>query len=257
MNKSKYFSPHWTIYILDLNNTTVMYYLKTFETTEEYNKSSLICPNVSLTKDDNLLHFKMFNYADLGLTSGTLWMKCNIGATSETDYGLYFQWGDTVGYTDTSHSTWSTCPGNGGNSSYNSTSITVWDKEHLTNGVLKTDVDAAYVHTNGKAKMPTVVQCQELLNETDHTWVEDFNGSGINGMKFVNKKDSSKYIFIPASGNAWGGSFNGVGNFGLLWSSSVDTSLAQFAGYLDFGSDYYGVYDISRRYGHCVRGVVK
>jgi len=23
----------------------------------------------------------------------------NVGATSETDYGLYFQWGDTDGYT--------------------------------------------------------------------------------------------------------------------------------------------------------------
>ena len=53
---------------------------------------------------------------DLGLPSGLKWAKMNIGATKETDYGKYFQWGDTVGYTDVSHSTWSTCPGNGGNS---------------------------------------------------------------------------------------------------------------------------------------------
>ena len=35
-------------------------------------------------------------YVDLGLTSGTLWATMNVGATSETDYGSYFQWGDTV-----------------------------------------------------------------------------------------------------------------------------------------------------------------
>ena len=33
-------------------------------------------------------------YVDLGLPSGLKWAKCNIGATSEADYGSYFQWGD-------------------------------------------------------------------------------------------------------------------------------------------------------------------
>ena len=38
-------------------------------------------------------------YVDLGLPSGLLWAKKNIGAETEEDTGLYFQWGDTVGYT--------------------------------------------------------------------------------------------------------------------------------------------------------------
>lgn len=37
-------------------------------------------------------------YVDLDLPSGTLWATMNIGASSETDSGLYFQWGDTQGY---------------------------------------------------------------------------------------------------------------------------------------------------------------
>ena len=37
-------------------------------------------------------------YVDLDLPSGTLWATTNIGASSETDSGLYFQWGDTQGY---------------------------------------------------------------------------------------------------------------------------------------------------------------
>ena len=238
-----------------------MYYLKTFETTEEYNKKDrLLVPSISLTEDDGLLHFDaVSDVVDLGLTSGTLWMKRNIGATSETDYGLYFQWGDTVGYVGNealNHSTWSTCPGNGGNEDYDATSITAWDKEHLTNGVLKTDVDAAYVHTNGLAKMPTDEQYQELVNETDCSWVNNFNSSGINGRKFVNKTDSSKYIFIPASGNTWRGSFYDVGTYGDLWSSSVYASNAQSAYSLSFRSGGCGVSGSSHYFGMCVRGVV-
>ncbi|MBR6016482.1 MAG: hypothetical protein IK067_05060, partial [Prevotella sp.] len=42
-------------------------------------------------------------YVDLGLPSGTLWATCNVGAETPEDYGLYFAWGETVGYTgDTS-----------------------------------------------------------------------------------------------------------------------------------------------------------
>lgn len=36
---------------------------------------------------------------DLGLPSGLKWAKWNVGANSETDYGLYFKWGETEGKT--------------------------------------------------------------------------------------------------------------------------------------------------------------
>ena len=39
------------------------------------------------------------DYVDLGLPSGLLWAKKNLGAATEEDAGLYFQWGDTQGYT--------------------------------------------------------------------------------------------------------------------------------------------------------------
>ena len=40
-----------------------------------------------------------FEYVDLELPSGTLWAAMNVGASKPSDYGLYFQWGDTSGYT--------------------------------------------------------------------------------------------------------------------------------------------------------------
>jgi hypothetical protein len=50
----------------------------------------------TIAPKENQLEYKM---VDLGLPSGLLWADRNVGAISEYDYGLYFQWGDTKGYT--------------------------------------------------------------------------------------------------------------------------------------------------------------
>ena len=40
-----------------------------------------------------------YEFVALGLPSGLLWATCNVGATSPEQTGLYFAWGETVGYT--------------------------------------------------------------------------------------------------------------------------------------------------------------
>ena len=40
-----------------------------------------------------------YDYVDLCLPSGTLWATMNVGASKPLESGLYFQWGDTKGYT--------------------------------------------------------------------------------------------------------------------------------------------------------------
>ena len=197
-----------------------------------------------------------YEYVDLGLSSGTKWANMNIGATKETDYGLFFQWGDTVGYdesTAAAHSTWSTCPGNGGASSYDTSALTTWDNNNLTNDVLNTSVDAAYVHTNGKAKMPTEAQCKELINETNSEWTSI---NGVYGRKFTNKTDSSKYIFIPAAGYFINGSRNSKGSYGYVWSSSLNASGISNAYELHFYSGSVLTYYNYRFSAQSVRGVL-
>lgn len=48
-----------------------------------------------------------YEAVDLGLPSGTLWATMNVGATSETDYGNYYKYGNgaTAGATDTTYYT--------------------------------------------------------------------------------------------------------------------------------------------------------
>ena len=157
---------------------------------------------------------------DLGLPSGRLWADRNVGAEKETDYGLYFQWGDTVGYADASHSTWETCPVNGGNSTYNKDSIAAWNADNLSDGLLKSGVDAATVNMGDNWRMPTLEDCIELINNTNHEYVEI---DGVKGRKFSHKDDPSKYIFLPFAGVAAVGSFAYQGIGGLIWSSSVNS----------------------------------
>ena len=60
-------------------------------------------PNVSLSRGTKKVYYNVdanhYEYEDLGLPSGTLWATCNVGALKPSDAGLYFQWGDTSGYT--------------------------------------------------------------------------------------------------------------------------------------------------------------
>ena len=81
-------------------------YLKKFETTAQYEseKDGLILPNVSLITETNGVAYNPYippiidghDYVEI---DGVKWATMNIGATGVTDYGLYFQWGDTQGYT--------------------------------------------------------------------------------------------------------------------------------------------------------------
>ena len=203
---------------------------------------------------------RRYKAIDLGLPSGLKWANKNVGAEKETDYGLYFQWGDVVGYNDTSHSTWKTCPGNGGNDTYNARSISTWDAENLKSGasmgyvteILKPKVDAATVNMGDKWRMPTHEDCVELFENTNYETVEI---DGVQVGKFVNKTDASKYIFLPFAGVAAGGSFGIQGLGGLIWSSSVfsGSPASAFYVYAD-ESDYGGLAD-RRHLALSVRGV--
>ena len=174
--------------------------------------------------NENIETIMEYKAIDLGLPSGRLWADKNVGAEKETDYGLYFQWGDTIGYTDASHSTWATCPGNGSNSDYNGVSIDAWDTENLqsVNGmedsILKIEADAATVNMGSKWRMPTIEDCAELYSYTNYEYAVI---DEVEGVKFISKADPSKYIFLPFAGGAAEDSFESQGTEGVIWSSSV------------------------------------
>ena len=79
--------------------------------------------------------------------------------------------------------------------------------------------DVATVVLGVGYKMPTKTQFEELIDETDNEWTSI---NGVNGFKFTNKLDSSKYIFLPAAGYCRSSNLSSVGNEGRYWSSSLN-----------------------------------
>ena len=196
---------------------------------------------------------------DLGLPSGTLWATCNVGASKPSDYGQYFQWGDTQGYTAEQVGTgegqkkfasdWSDYKWRLSGDSWSS----IVFKKYTTKGAkLELEDDAAHVNMGGDWHMPTPTQIQELVDNTTTAWTIS-NGSG---MTFTSKKDRTKSIFIPAAGYAADGSFHVSGDNGYVWSSKLSryNSNGQV---LHFDSSNVSLdYACLRYYGVSVRGVI-
>ena len=196
------------------------------------------------------------DYVDLGLTSGTLWATMNVGATNETDYGSYFQWGDTVDKRNAVCS-WEIYKYNGGTQALTKYNTGLNDIGGTIDNKLSLDLedDAARVNMGGDWRMPSSALMEELLEETTNEWTTI---NDVNGRKFTSKADPSKHIFIPASSYRYDSSFGKQGDKGFIWNSSLSAIDPSRAFYLDFGSSHCTMTEdiLSRSYGMAVRGVL-
>ena len=175
----------------------------------------------------------------------------NVGASKPSDYGLYFQWGDTLGYTadqvgkdkqfaeDYSDYKW-----------YDKESFT---KYTTTGDTLELEDDAAHQNMGGDWHMPSPDQFNELIVNTTSTWTTQ---GGVNGRLFTSKKDGSKSIFFPAAGYAWNGLvYDGV-KVGTIQSSMLSSDEVDSGQYLVFYPEYTELdYDFRYR-GFSVRGII-
>ena len=201
-------------------------------------------------------------YVDLGLTSGTLWATMNVGATSETDYGSYFQWGETKPHDNGIPYDWANykyCNGTADTTDENVkftkyNTLATYGENPDGKTTLDLEDDAARANMGGDWRMPSPALMEELMEETENEWVTNYNGTGVNGRKFTGPNGNS--IFIPASGRRADSSFYYQGSHGYLWSSSIDTSLPYLAGHLNSSSVNVGGGDEGRYLGFVVRGVL-
>ena len=203
-------------------------------------------------------------YVDLGLS--VKWATMNIGAEKESDYGIMFAWGQTDNAVATNFVDFKNYPYSWASyehcndtydtlTKYNTSTLYGENPDNIT--TLESVDDAATQIMGSDWRMPTETEIRELINNTTNEWVENFNNSNVNGMKFISKTDTSKYIFIPAAGNCYGGSVVDVGNLGCVWSSSLNTSSPYNAWYLNSNSVRCGMNYGDRCYGWSVRGVRK
>lgn len=194
-------------------------------------------PETDSTPLDLNSYIQKANFVDLSLPSGLKWMKCNIGASTETDAGLRFQWGGTTGH-DVAEV-------------YNFSSSN-YSESTLTSDITEdSGYDAARVNLGSPWRLPTKAEFEELINNTTFTWTSI---KGINGAKFTSKTDDTKYIFFPALGYQQNTTQNLYGSHCLYWSSSYNTSGTAYTSNFQ-SSKCYVDNTGNRTCGYPIRGV--
>ena len=244
-----------------------MKYIKKFENHAAYEtaESGLILPNVSLCVQEDEVHYNPVvdpygghDYVEIG---GIKWATMNIGASQPSDYGLYFAWGDTQGYTaeqvgsgeGKKYFGWSDYKYNSGGTNPSASDMTKYNSTDTLTTLSAVD-DAAAANWGGSWRMPTTAEFQALDSAVNTAWTQVNN---VYGMLCTDKTDSSKTLFFPAAGYCGNGSVEDVSNNGNYWSSSLNTYGRQYAYHLNFDSIsalWYG--DSSRYFGFAVRPVV-
>ena len=186
-------------------------------------------PVASLTTGKHNGH----DWVDLGLPSGLKWATCNVGASSPSDYGDYYAWGETStksSYTDGNSTTYGKEIGDiAGNPTY----------------------DVARAKWGGSWRLPTLADFYELLGNCIWEWTTQ---DGHKGHKVTSRKNGNS-IFLPAAGWRGGTSSGGQGSCGDYWSATPHESNTSYAHYLypnegNFSTDWR-----NRSLGHSVRPV--
>ena len=206
-----------------------MKFVKRFKTETDYNSyiksDRLILPNISLidevsemSEEDSGVRFNSleitpdnsvngYEYVDLGLPSGTLWAKYNVGANNEYEVGDYFAWGEAETKSKYSWSTYKWGSSQNSLTKYNSS-----DKK-IT---LDLEDDAATVNMGSPWRMPTYDELEELSKNLTAGQFITINNvvvreveSVLNGAKF----------YIPCGGIMIDSSAISSSTSGYIWGS--------------------------------------
>ncbi len=162
---------------------------------------------------------------DLGLSSGTLWATCNVGAKTPKVAGDYFAWGET--------STKSNYSSN--NYTYNSNPA-----------ILPLACDVAHTNMGGSWRMPTITEFEELITECEWVW---YGG----GYEIIGYNGNS--IFLPAASYYENDELNNVGLQGNYWTSSLNDNQQNYAYRFHFDAESRSISDRARYCGRTIRAV--
>ena len=188
-------------------------------------------------------------WVDLGLPSGLLWAKCNLGATTPEGKGNYYAWGETQTKSEYSWANYIYGDYDSETGTYTMYKYNTLESYGTVDNktTLEASDDVATAVLGSGARIPTQAEWEELLDNTTAEWtVVNY----VNGCKFTASNGNS--LFLPAAFYR-----NGSSLYGLYWSSSLNESGPYGAWSMYFDSDgrYVDYYDGDRFYGRSVRAV--
>ena len=172
-----------------------------------------------------------YDWVDLGLS--VKWATKNVGASSQSDHGDYFAWGET-----------------NTKSSYKEDNSRTYKKK-LDDIAGNSQYDPARSRWGSPWRLPTEWEYKELVDKCTWTWTSQ---GGHNGYRITSKTNGNS-IFLPAAGKFYGTSLDAVGEYGFYWSSTPDESDTKWAYRRCFSLSYQDVLWGERYSGYSVRPV--
>lgn len=161
---------------------------------------------------------------DLGLS--VLWSDHNIGAVGAYDAGLFFGYGDITG-----------------------TVVSNSYKDYVSQDVVGTDRDPAYVFWGGGWRMPTAHEIYELVERCEWRWAVRGGAEGY----LVRGRGGS--IFLPVTGQRSGRDSAYVKTRGYYWSGEISEADGDYASALFFHKGGRMLKEYRKFYGFVIRPV--
>lgn len=197
-------------------------------------------------------------YVDLGIEVNgykVLWATMNLGATTETDYGDYYAWGEIEPKsTEYAWTDYKLCNGTSKTlKKYCYKSNYGYNKVKDALAQLELVDDAAHQTWGGDWVIPTTEEWRALKENTTSEWTQG-------GRRFTSKTDPTKSIYLPAGGVKSSSSVRQAGTTAYYWSSSLDVDGEDPRYAYTFHPGEMGVSATSsdyRFYGELVRPVVR
>lgn len=152
-----------------------------------------------------------YEWVNLGLSSGLKWATCNIGASNPQDYGLYFAWGETTGYTGEQVT--------GGERAFSEEEYNSGPAASISAN-LTLEQDAAHTNLGGKWRIPTQAEIRELIDYCNYEWTDNYNGTGVAG-SILTSKINGATLFFPAAGWYGDGTLKRGGERYFAWSINL------------------------------------
>ena len=167
-------------------------------------------------------------WVDLGLPSGLLWAKCNLGANAPEEYGNYYAWGETTQKNEYKWANYQFSNNKNGPFSDYVLDVTYGTVDHKT--VLDLTDDAAHAAWGDDWRMPTKEEVAELMNTSNCTWTWTTK-NGVSGYRVTSRKSgyTDTSIFLPANGMKSGSSLSDAGTKGNYWTSSISVDYPYYA----------------------------
>ena len=184
---------------------------------------------------------------DLGLS--VKWANMNVGATKASGFGSYFAWGEVRPKPYYSWGTYSL-------SQKDTTFLLKYSSTDKKSQLALSD-DSARANWGGEWRMPTVGECEELIDPNKCEW-EWITKDGVNGYKVTGKKTGNS-IFLPITGFRFYGDVQFRAVKGIYWTSTLHTGNPVKSWFLLFdGSNIdvtFGKLSSNRFSGRCIRAV--